>query len=123
MHGLPGGDGRGQGFRARHGRGKSLALGCLGKAFSYGKGAGGGSRLADQEAPGKAFAYGMGAGGRSHLGAGARLARTAQMPELARTWPTRRRRARAGLSRTVQAREIARTWPSYEMVHGTVTVH
>ena len=35
----------------------------------YGKGAGGGSHLADQEASGagKAFAYGTGAGGRLHL--------------------------------------------------------
>ena len=101
----------------------ALSLGRRGKAFSYDTGAGGGSHLADQEASGKVFAYGMGAGGRSHLGAGARLSRTAQVPEVARTWSTRRRRARARLSRTAQAREIARTWPSYEMVHDTVTVH
>ena len=55
--------------RARHGRGKSLALGRRGKTFSYDAGAGGGSHLADQEASdaGKAFAYGTGAGGRLHL--------------------------------------------------------
>ena len=110
-------------LRVRNGRGRSLSLGRRGKAFSYGTGAGGGSHLADQEASGKVFAYGMGAGGRSHLGAGARLARTAQVPEVARTWSTRRRRARARLSRTAQAREVARTWPSYEMIHDTVTVH
>ena len=59
----------GQGFRARHGRGKSLALGRRGMTFSYDAGAGGGSHLADQEASGagKAFAYGTGGGGRSHL--------------------------------------------------------
>ena len=55
--------------------------------------------MADQKASGKVFAYGMGAGGRSHLGAGATLARTAQVPE------------------------VARIWPSYEMIHDTVTVH
>ena len=46
-------------------------------------------RMANQEATGadKAFAYGTGkgAGGRSHFGAGARLSRTAQVRELART--------------------------------------
>ena len=59
----------GQGFRARHERGRSLALRRRVKAFSYGTGAGGGSHLDDQEASGagKAFAYGTGAGGRSHL--------------------------------------------------------
>ena len=45
-----------------------------------------------------------------------RLARTARKREVARTWPTRRRRARARLLHTARAREVARTWPSYEMV-------
>ena len=69
MHGQPGGDGRGQGFRARHEHGRSLALRRRSKASLYGTGAGGGSHLADQEvsSAGKAFAYGTGAGGRSHL--------------------------------------------------------
>ena len=60
-----------------------------GKAFAYGTGAGGSLCMANQEATGadKAFAYGTGtgAGGRSHFGAGARLSRTAQVLELART--------------------------------------
>ena len=47
----------------------------------------------------------------------------ARAREVARTWPTRRRRARARLSRTGRAREVARTWQTYEMVRGTVTVH
>ena len=50
-----------------YGRGKSLVLGRRGESFSYDAGAGGGSHLADEEAPGKAFEYGTGAGGRSHL--------------------------------------------------------
>ena len=48
-----------------------------------------------------------------------RLSRTARKREVARTWPTRRRRARARLLRTARAREVARTWPSYEMVRDT----
>ena len=58
-----------------------------GKAFAYGTGAGGSLRMANQEVTGadKAFAYGTGAGGRSHFGAGARLSRTAQVREVART--------------------------------------
>ena len=52
-----------------------------------------------------------------------RLSRTARKREVVRTWPTRRRRARARLMRTARAREVARTWPSYEMVRDTVTVH
>ena len=48
-----------------------------------------------------------------------RHSRTARKREVARTWPTRRRRARAMLLRTARAREVARTWPSYEMVRGT----
>ena len=60
-----------------------------GNAFAYGTGAGGSLRMANQEATGadKAFAYGTGtgAGSRSHFGAGARLSRTAQMREVART--------------------------------------
>ena len=58
-----------------------------GKAFAYGTGAGGSLRMAYQEATGvdKAFAHGMSAGGGSHLGAGARLSRTAQVWEVART--------------------------------------
>ena len=44
-------------------------------------------RMANQVATGagNAFAYGTGAGGRSHLGAGARLSRTTQAREVART--------------------------------------
>jgi hypothetical protein len=48
-----------------------------------------------------------------------RLSRTARKREVARTWPTRRRRARARHLRTARAREVARTWPSYEMVRDT----
>ena len=96
-----------------------------GKTFAYGTGAGGSLRMAYQEATGadKAFAHGTGAGGRSHLGAGARLSRTAQVREVAWTLTTRRRLARATLSRTARAREVARTWQSYEMVRDTVTMH
>ena len=98
-----------------------------GKAFAYGTGAGGSLCMANQEATGadKAFAYvtGTGAGGRSHFGAGARLSRTVQVREVARTWPTRRRRTRPRLSRTARAREVARTCKSYEMVRDTATVH
>ena len=52
-----------------------------GKAFAYGTDAGGSLRMAYQEATGadKAFAHGTGAGSHSHLGAGARLSRTAQV--------------------------------------------
>jgi hypothetical protein len=58
-----------------------------GKPLAYGTGAGGSLRMANQEVTGadKAFAYGTGAGGRSHFGAGARLSRTAQVREVART--------------------------------------
>ena len=58
-----------------------------GKAFAYGTGAGGSLRMANPEATGadKAFAYGTGVEGRSHFGARARLSRTAQVREVART--------------------------------------
>ena len=58
-----------------------------GKPLAYGTGAGGSLRMANQEATGadKAFAHGTSAGGRLHFGAGARLSRTAQMREVART--------------------------------------
>ena len=58
-----------------------------GKALAYGTGAGDSLRMANQEATGadKAFAYGAGAGVRPHFGAGARLSRSAQMREVART--------------------------------------
>ena len=80
-----------------------------GHAFAYGTGAEGSLRMANQvvTGAGKAFAYSTGAGGRSYLGAGARLSRTAKAREVARTWPTRRRRAR--FSRTAWAWEVART--------------
>ena len=66
-------------------------------------------RMANQEVTDadNAFAHGTGAGSRSHLGAGTRLSRTAKAREVARTWPTRRHRAR--FSRTAWAREVART--------------
>ena len=104
--------------------GQQVATGA-GKAFPHGTGAGDSLRMAYQEATSadKAFAHRTGAGSRSHLGAGARLSRTAQAREVARTWPTRSRRARARLSRTARAREVARTWQSFEMACDTVTVY
>ena len=59
-----------------------------GKAYAYDTGAGGSLRMTNQEATGadKAFAHGTSAGGRSHFGAGARLSRTVQVREVARTY-------------------------------------
>ena len=124
---------RGQGFRARHGREKSLALGRRGKTFSYDAGAGGGSHLADQEASGagKAFAYRTGGGDRSHLAKlrdGVRhcnsalsltfllriLSGAAKAPW--RPAPERIRSKNERLSTQIFTRR-------YEMVRGTVTVY
>ena len=63
-----------------------------GKAFAFGTGAGGGSHLADQEAPGKVFAYGMGAGGRSHGCSGGSEAESSQRVPLRHDLPGEFRR-------------------------------